>query len=246
MTWQQAFLDGGQALDLPVDERLLAPLGRYLDLLLEWNARLNLTAITDPEEIAVKHFLDSLTVLRVVPVTAQSKVLDVGAGAGFPGIPLALATGAAVDLLDSLGKRCRFLEVVSQELGLRGRVICRRAEDYARGEGRDRYDLVLARAVAPLPSLVEYCLPLVAVGGVMVAMQGPRQEVGEAAFAARELGGTVQQVAHLDLPGGAGERTLVVIRKDRPTPPRYPRGAAAIAKRPLRAIGSPSPPRGLG
>lgn len=235
MTWQEALLSGAQELGLPLGERLLDPLGRYLDLLLEWNRRLNLTTITDPAEVAVKHFLDSLTVLRAVPVAAGMSVIDIGAGAGLPGIPLALATGAAVDLLDSVAKRCRFLELVTAELGLRGRVLCCRAEQYARAEGRDHYDLAVARAVAALPSLAELCLPLVAVGGRFVAMKGPEAaaEVPAAEPAIAALGGRLERVVELDLPFEAGRRALVVIAKALPTPARYPRSAAAIAKRPL-------------
>lgn len=235
LSWQEVLLSGAQELGLPLDERLLDPLGRYLDLLLEWNRRLNLTTITDPAEVAVKHFLDSLTVLQAVPVAAGVTVVDIGAGAGLPGIPLALATGAAVDLLDSVAKRCRFLELVTAELGLRGRVLCRRAEEYARAEGRDRYDLAVARAVAALPSLVELCLPLVAVGGRFVAMKGPEAatEVPAAEPAIAALGGRLEGVVELDLPFEAGHRTLVAIAKESPTPDRYPRTAAAIAKRPL-------------
>lgn len=235
LPWQEALLAGARELGLPVGEPLLRPLGRYLDLLLEWNRRLNLTTITDPPQVAVKHFLDSLTVLQAVPLTAQTTVIDVGAGAGLPGIPLALATGATVDLLDSVAKRCRFLELVTAELGLAGRVICRRAEEYARAAGRDHYDLALARAVAALPSLVELCLPLVAVGGRFVAMKGPEAaaEVPAAEHAITALGGRLERVVELELPFEAGRRTLVVIAKESPTPDRYPRSAAAIAKRPL-------------
>jgi len=233
--WERALVEGARELGLPLPAALLPPLRRYLELLGEWNQRLNLTAITDPQQVAIKHFLDSLTVLLVVELTPQVRAVDVGAGAGFPGVPLALATGAGVDLLEAAAKRCRFLALLQRELGAAGQVICARAEQLGRGEGRERYPLALARALAPLPSLLEYCLPLVAVGGRLVAMKGPEAEaeLAQAGPALEALGGQLEQVRRLELPRGSGGRALVVVEKLLPTPARYPRSAVAIAKRPL-------------
>jgi len=234
-TWQDTLCSGARELGLPLPEGLLPALQRYLDLLLDWNRRQNLTTVTDPQQVALKHFLDSLTVLLAVPLDAATTAVDVGAGAGFPGAVLALATGARVDLLEATAKRCRFLEALTRELALPGRVICARAEDYARQQGREHYQLALARALAPLPALVEYCLPLVAVGGRLVASKGgqAQAELASAQPALALLGGRLERVLVLELPARAGRRTLAVIAKDHPTPDRYPRSTAAIAKRPL-------------
>lgn len=217
---------------------------RHLEMVLEWNERVNLTAITNLSEMALKHAVDSATVLRQASLGDGSRVLDVGSGAGFPGITLkCLVPGIRVALAESLGKRCRFLEAVGGELfpgngvGSSGfEVAWGRAEDLGRDvQFRDGFDLVVARAVAELRVLVEYCLPFVRPGGLFVAMKGPdlQKEMTQAERAISLVGGKVTGIDQFRLPFGAGERTLVRIQKLGTTPNRYPRKAGIPAKSPL-------------
>jgi len=217
---------------------------RHLAMVAEWNERMNLTAITDEREMVIKHVLDSAAGLTVVDVAAGTRVLDVGSGAGFPGVVWkCLRPEAEVVLLESLQKRCRFLEAVGEEVirpltGSDGgyRVLWARAEDAGhRKEEREQYDVVTARAVAAMRVLVEYCLPFVRVGGRFVALKGPdiEQEVSEATRAMDVLGGQLEAVQVVHLPEGAGTRSLVVIRKAKPTPAKYPRKAGVPAKNPI-------------
>jgi 16S rRNA (guanine527-N7)-methyltransferase len=206
-------------------------------LLLEHNQRFNLTAITEPREVALKHFLDSLTCLTVLPETAQS-LCDVGSGAGFPGLPIAIARpDLNVTIIESTKKKCQFLQTCAADLGLSGvRVICARAEDGGRDPAlRESFAAVVSRAVASLPVLAELCLPLVAPSGVFIAMKGPEGErqAHAAANAVRTLGGAVECVRTLSLPQGAGQRSVVVVRKVAGTPAKYPRRAGIPQKRPL-------------
>lgn len=205
-------------------------------MVIEWNQRLNLTRIPE-EEMAEKHFVDSLTLLLVPEVERAHTVIDVGSGAGFPGIPLKIARPElTITLVDSLGKRVKFLDSVIKSLNLHG-VSCyhRRAEEIGQDkEHREQYDVALARAVAPLVSLSEYLLPLVRVGGVMVAMKGPsgREEIPEAQRALTLLGGRVQNVIDTRLPSG-DVRQLIVIEKVKGTPAQYPRRPGMAKRSPL-------------
>lgn len=215
-------------------------LDAYAALLVEWNQKMNLTAITDPEEMLVKHFADSLTLLPLLPET-PCRLIDVGTGAGFPGVPLKVARPALnITLLDSLNKRLVFLEAVCAALGIETARVHARAEEGGRQAAlRERFDVATARAVASLPTLCEYCLPFVKVGGVFLAMKGPdgHKEAQNAAPAMELLGGKLKEVRSVTLPPllgeSAGERCVVVIEKVAPTPPRYPRQSAKIAKEPL-------------
>ena len=209
---------------------------RYAALLLEWNNRMNLTAITDPTEIAVKHFADSLTLLAAVDLPTGARLLDVGTGAGFPALPVGIARGdLRLTLLDSLQKRLTFLDAACAALGLQAQTVHIRAEDAGRESAlREQADAVCARAVARLAALCEYCLPLTRVGGRMIALKGPEweEELREAARAVSLLGGG-EPVAHpFTLPDGS-RRTVLVIPKVAPTPAAYPRRGTKIAKNPL-------------
>lgn len=209
---------------------------RYMELLLEWNERVNLTAITEPRDIVEKHFVDSLTVLSACPLKEGAKVLDVGTGAGFPGLPLKIVRpDLQVTLLDGVNKRLNFLGEVCQALGLPCRRVHKRAEEAGLSkEMRESFDLVTARAVAALNVLSEYCLPLVKMKGFFVAMKGPGAglELEQAENALRLLGGDQVKVMPVQLPE-AGERNLVVVRKLRFTPRSYPRHGGTITKHPL-------------
>jgi 16S rRNA (guanine527-N7)-methyltransferase len=214
----------------------------YARLLVEWNEKMNLTAITDPVGVAVKHFADSLTAAPLMPEGAFS-LIDVGTGAGFPGVPLALLrSDCRLTLLDSLNKRLVFLETVCRELDLPVTLIHARAEEGGRkADLREQFDVAVARAVAALPTLCEYCLPFVKVGGRFVALKGPDadREQEAARRAVGLLGGRVTAVTALTLPAEPVEglepmeRRLLHIDKVRHTPSAYPRPSAKIAKAPL-------------
>ncbi|MDI3256695.1 MAG: 16S rRNA (guanine(527)-N(7))-methyltransferase RsmG [Kyrpidia sp.] len=221
-----------------LDDGVWANFSRYYDRLVEENRSVNLTAITDLPGVYWKHFYDSLVVLGCAEVAGSGSFVDVGSGAGFPGLAIAIARRTySASLLDALEKRVRFLQGMCRDLGLEGvRVVHGRAEDYGRdARWRERYDVAVARAVAGLAVLVEYLLPFVRVGGVAVAWKGPdgRSEAQDAVGAIRRLGGEVEAVHGYELPGGMGTRTLVVIRKTGETPPVYPRRAGVPEKRPL-------------
>lgn len=220
-----------------LDEAQCAQFARYYEMLVDWNTRMNLTAITAPQEACEKHFLDSLLLLEDVSFADGERLIDVGTGAGFPGIPLAIACPRLeVTLLDSLRKRVGFLEAVIAELGLaNARAFHDRAELFAkRSENRDAFDWATARAVARLPLLLEYCLPFVRVGGGFIACKGPdgAAELAEAAKALQTLQGVHEQTFVHSLPGG-DTRDILLVRKTGPTPKRFPRNPGAAAKSPL-------------
>lgn len=210
----------------------------YWRLLVEWNGKMNLTAITEREAVYEKHFYDSLTAAFHLDLGAAGSLADIGSGAGFPSLPLKICfPHLDILIVDSLGKRIRFLEHVTSELGLNGATCLHaRAEDAARmPEHRGRYDVVTARAVARLNVLSEYCLPFAKPGGLFIAMKGsdPEEEVAEAKRATAELRGKLEAVHALKLPLEQAERHLVMIRKTGPTPGRYPRKAGVPARQPL-------------
>lgn len=208
----------------------------YMEMLMEWNQKLNLTAITEPDEIVEKHFLDSLTVLTACKLKEGAKLLDVGTGAGFPGLPLKIARpDLELTLLDGANKKLNFLGEVCGALGLDAKRIHKRAEEAGRDAAfREGFDVVTARAVASLNVLAEYCLPLVKMKGFFVAMKGPGagDELAVAQRALELLGGDQVEVKPVQLPS-AGERNLVVARKLRFTPKEYPRHGGTINKHPL-------------
>lgn len=209
----------------------------YARLLVEWNERMNLTGITAPEEMAIKHFVDSVSVLAHDLIPKKGRVVDVGTGAGFPGLCLRIfRPDIELILMDAVAKRLRFLEAVIDRLQLDG-VVCvhARAEDAGRGEWRERCDVGVARAVATTNVLAEYVLPLVRIGGRMVAWKGPDvgQELQQATEASRQLGGGEWASIRLSLPRGHGQRTLVWTDKVRATPKQYPRKPGEPKRRPL-------------
>ena len=222
----------------PADlERIVGQLERYRELLLTWNARFNLTAITDEQGVLIRHFVDSLTVLKVLPNRPLS-LLDVGSGPGFPGIPLKLARpDLTVTVMDSTAKKVRFCAEVIQQLGLTGiRALHGRAEEMAHQSFfREQFDVVTARAVAPLPTLVEYLMPFVRPGGLCIAMKGSDAE-NEAAQAMRAigvLGGRLSRLEPVQLPGLPDKRALIVIEKVSLTLPLYPRQGGGPRTAPL-------------
>ena len=212
----------------------------YFQELIDWNQRANLTAITEYEDVQVKHFLDSLTVCLVAEevLAGLARVIDAGAGAGLPGLALKLVfPEIQLSLLGSVGKKTAFLEHLSAKLGLEGvSVHTGRAEVLAREVGlRDAFDLAVVRGVAKLPLLLEYCLPFCKTGGRVVALKhgGDGRELGAAANALAELGGRIEKVVPVELEGLTDDRVVIAVEKTGPTPDRYPRRVGIPAKRPL-------------
>ncbi len=217
---------------------------RYYEILIEWNKVMNLTAITEYDEAVVKHFLDSLSLVKALDINAELaknsglSLIDVGTGAGFPGIPLKIAFPELnITLLDSLNKRVGFLNTVIEELGLTGiTAVHGRAEDYAKkGKLRECFDICVSRAVANLSTLSEYCLPYVKVGGRFIAYKSEKtaEEINAAQKALDELGGKIESSSEFVLPGTDLYRTLIVIEKIKATPNKYPRKAGTPSKEPL-------------
>lgn len=206
----------------------------YAEMLLEWNEKINLTAITDDEGVAEKHFLDSVLPLTKVDVPHGTSVIDVGTGAGFPAIPMKIfRDDIEITLLDSLNKRINFLSEVSDALDLSADCIHSRAEDGGKNPDlREKFDIATARAVAPLPVLCEYCLPFVKVGGKFLALKGPNENAEDAEKAVEILGGKICSTWNYSLPSGDNRR-LIVIEKVKETPKKYPRDAGKIKRSPL-------------
>jgi 16S rRNA (guanine527-N7)-methyltransferase len=208
----------------------------YAQMLCAWNRNINLTAITDPEGITVKHFFDSVFPFFTVGIPRDSSLIDIGSGAGFPGCAVKIwRDDIKLTLLDSLQKRITFLAQLSDSLGLGATCLHARAEELGQNsEFRERFDYATARAVANLSDLCEYCLPFVKQGGSFIALKGSgaRAEIDAAAEAIELLGGKLSQVKEYKLPNGDG-RTLVVIDKVRPTDSKYPRTSAQMKKKRL-------------
>ncbi|MCL2054737.1 MAG: 16S rRNA (guanine(527)-N(7))-methyltransferase RsmG [Oscillospiraceae bacterium] len=219
---------------LSVSDEQYEKLRGYAELLLEWNGRVNLTKITAPCDIAVKHFLDSALILKYAAPPQCAALIDVGTGAGFPGIPLKIfCESLHLTLLDSQNKRVNFLKAVSDSLLLNAACVHARAEEAGRNPAfRECYDIATARAVAPLPILCEYCLPFVKIGGAFIAMKGPGEDYKAAQSSVDILGGEISKVCEYKLPDG-GRRAIIVISKVKPAPEKYPRSAARIARNPL-------------
>lgn len=208
-------------------------LGMYSEMLVQWNEKINLTAITDAEGISIKHFFDSIYPFSLVEIPKGSSLIDVGTGAGFPSCPVKIWRGdIQITLLDSLQKRITFLAQLSDSLSLGATCIHSRAEDLGNSaEFREKFDFATARAVANLADLCEYCLPFVKVGGKFLALKGSGadEEIRQAKNAVRVLGGKITQTTEYTLPNGDG-RTLVVIDKVSATDDKYPRSSAQIKK----------------
>lgn len=236
--FRETLVAGARELGVELDNKALELFGQFTDEMLEWNKVMNLTAITAPEDIALKHYVDSLAILKYVNIENGAKIADVGCGAGFPGVPLKIARDD-IDLcsVDSLGKRVNFLTETEKKLGLKNcRCIHARAEEVGqKAPFRESFDYSTARAVAKLRVLVEYCLPLVKVGGAFIAMKGgdAGEEIKEAENAVKTLGGKIESIFEYTLPLTDNRRTIIVIRKTAQTDRKYPRPSAKIAKNPL-------------
>ena len=223
---------------IPLTAEQIGQFSVYHEMLLDWNTRMNLTALTAPEDVAIKHIIDSLTAYDAALFDGARTLIDVGAGAGLPGIPLAVyAPHLTVTLLDALNKRVRFLTEVTAAMGLQNvRCIHARAEEAARtAEHRAAYDIAVSRAVARLPVLLEYTLPFVRVGGTLLALKGRAyaEEQKEARRAAEVLGGGRITARPVHLPGLDDVRAILTVTKERQTPAAYPRGGGAPTRRPI-------------
>ena len=210
----------------------------YYEMLVEWNQFMNLTSITEYEEVMKKHFIDSLSLIKAYDVKKNAKVIDVGTGAGFPGLALKIAyPNLQITLLDSLNKRIQFLNQVIEKLGLDGIDTQHgRAEDFAKpGKLREQYDLCVSRAVANLSTLSEYCLPFVKEGGLFISYKSEKivEEAESAAYAIQTLGGKIKEQVEFDLPDSDIYRNLFIIEKIKRTPAKYPRKAGLPSREPL-------------
>lgn len=234
--FQKILTDTLSAFDIVLIENQLAQLNQYYELLIEWNEKMNLTALTAPEDVALKHFADSLLLLRYCDIEKEARVIDVGTGAGFPGMVIKIARpDIQLTLLDSLQKRLGFLDEVCNELGFDDvDLIHSRAEDGSRTELRDSFDIAVSRAVASLNTLCEYDMPYVKVGGRFIAMKGKeaQEEMAAAENAIHTLGGELLQ-KHDFILGEAGERSIIEIKKIAATPDAYPRRSKHIKNKPL-------------
>lgn len=209
-------------------------LSLYADTLCEWNEKMNLTAITEPEAIAVKHFADCIMLLKYVDIPKGASVIDIGTGAGFPGVVLKIVRpDIKLTLLDSLAKRITFLDALCEKLGIDAVTVHSRAEDGA-VRFRETFDVAVARAVAEMRVLSEYCLPYVKVGGIFAAMKGQAaaEESDNALEAVRLLGGKITSVDVFSL-ADCGARGIITVKKISQTPTKYPRNPSKIAKQPL-------------
>lgn len=235
---KELLTEGAKEYSVILSNEQINKFSQYARLLVEWNEKMNLTAITDPEGIVIKHFLDSLSIAEFIPDETKT-LIDVGTGAGFPGIPLkVIRENLKVTLLDSLEKRVKFLNEICNNLMLKEILsVHGRAEDFGVDKNyRERFDFVTARAVANLPVLLEYCLPFVRIGGMFLAMKGPdaKEELIESQKALNILGGEVKDVKFFTLPHSDIERYVILIKKCRHTPTNYPRKSGKPTKQPIK------------
>ena len=235
--FKKLFLELANKININLTENQIEKFYKYMKLLLEWNEKINLTVITAENEIVLKHFVDSLTVLKYIK--EDDKIIDVGTGAGFPGIPMAIMMpNTKITLLDSLNKRINFLNEVIKELNLKNvETIHSRSEDCGKDIlYREKYDISIARAVANLSTLSEYLLPFVKIDGKMICMKGSEveEELNNSKYAIKELGGEISLQDEFCLPDTDIKRNIIVIKKIKYTPKLYPRKAGLPSKEPLK------------
>ncbi|MDR1013119.1 MAG: 16S rRNA (guanine(527)-N(7))-methyltransferase RsmG [Lactobacillales bacterium] len=227
------FVSNAKKFGFELEESVVEKFQLYMEALLYWNQKINLTAITSPKEIAIKHFLDSLTLSKYLNFDAHKRVIDVGTGAGFPGIPLKIFfPKLSLTLLDKLNKRLIFLNNLLTRLNLKADIWHLRAEEGGqKPELREKCVIAVSRAVAKLPILAEYCIPYIKIGGIFAAMKGPdaAKEISEANHIIDLLGGKIENIENFSLPDGS-HRMIILIRKIKKTSENYPRKIATIKK----------------
>ena len=233
---RKLLFEEAEKISISLNEEKLSKFQTYLELLVETNEKVNLTAITEPTEVVMKHFIDSIALFSVCDVKENAKIADVGTGAGFPGVPLKITRDDInLTLIDSLNKRLVFLDTLCNEIDIKANLVHMRAEECGKNKDyREKFDVVTARAVAALNTLCEYCLPLVKVGGSFIAMKSLKtdEEVKNAKKAIEVLGGKIEKIEELSLSEDM-TRTFIVIKKVKNTPPKYPRQGAKISKNPI-------------
>ena len=234
--FKEKLITSVDALGITLSKMQLKQFYTYMNLLIDWNKKINLTAIVEPNEIILKHFVDSLTILKYI--SDGTKIIDVGTGAGFPGIPLKIAKPSIeIVLLDSLQKRINFLEEVIKQLNIEKiKTIHSRVEDFGKDQKyREKFDMATSRAVANLSTLSEYLLPLVKVGGKVISMKGSfiGEELENSRNALNILGGKIEKIEKLNLPNSDMNRNILIINKIKNTPNKYPRKAGEPSKKPL-------------
>jgi 16S rRNA (guanine527-N7)-methyltransferase len=234
---KELFYNTIKPFEINVDEEAFSRLDTFAEMLIETNKSFNLTAIKEPDDVTVKHFADCLSIFKYVDIPKNAKIIDVGTGAGFPGLVLKLyRPDIQMTFLDSTKKRLGFIEGVLNECGIKGDILHMRAEEAAQlAKYREKYDFATARAVAALPVLSEYCLPFVKVGGSFVSMKSAEsnEEISEAKKAINILGGKIEEDILFDLVENMPRR-IIRIKKNSQTPTKYPRPSAQISKKPLK------------
>lgn len=234
--FKKEFQNQSKYINHELNDEKIEKIYNYMNKMIEWNEKINLTAITEPTEMIEKHFIDSLTALKYIK--DDFSVIDVGTGAGLPGIPLAICSNAKFTLLDSLNKRINFLKEVKEDIGLNNVELEHgRAEDFAKvKENRESFDIAISRAVAPMNVLVEYLLPFVKVGGKVICMKGPKgvEELNQINKGIEILGGKIEKIEEIKIGKEDLERKIIIINKIKNTPSKYPRKAGMPAKEPLK------------
>ena len=233
---QEQFVNALKEQNIEISNKQLLLFNRYFEVLINYNEKVNLTAIVEKKEVYLKHFFDSLTILTNMKLKDHAKICDVGAGAGFPSVPLKIMRpDLDITIVDSLGKRIEFLNLLYKELDLKGIVaIHSRAEEFSL-KYREKFDYVTARAVARLNILAELCIPLVKLNGSFISMKGAtgKEELQEANKAVKTLGCVQKELIDFSLPNEGGTRNIIIFEKIKPTPLKYPRNYGQIKKKPL-------------